>query len=139
MNEKQRRFAEEYIISGNAHQAALKAGYSKTYARTDSHKLLENPRIRPYIDEQLEKLRSEKVADQQEILEFLTSIVRGEIEEPILVGLGEGAQEIQYDIPSVTARRQAAVDLGKRYGMWTDRQDINLTVPQIVEDVPLND
>lgn len=124
MNERQRRFADEYIISGNAYQSALKAGYSEKYAKTDSHKLLENTRIKIYIDERLEELKSEKVADQQEVMEFLTSVMRGEVTEPLLVLDGEGCQKVLDAKPSVATRRSAAVDLGKRYGMWSDKLDI---------------
>ncbi|HFI0463807.1 TPA: terminase small subunit [Streptococcus suis] len=128
MNERQRRFADEYIISGNAYKSALVAGYSEKYAKTDSHKLLENTRIKSYIDQRLEQLKSEKVADQQEIMEFLTSVIRGEVYEPILVLSGEGTQEIKMVLPNVSTRRAAAVDLGKRYSMWTDKVATNLTV-----------
>lgn len=122
---KQQRFADEYIVSGNATQAAKKAGYSKNYAKAQSSKLLENVGIKSYIDERLEALRSERVADQQEVLEFLTSIVRGEKKEQTLIGLGMGEQEItDIDVPA-NQRIKAAELLGKRYAMWTDKQQID--------------
>lgn len=125
LTEKQRRFADNYIECGSAHKAALDAGYSKTYAKTDAHTMLENPRIRSYIDERLDKLKSEKVANQQEILEFLTSVMRGEQTEETLRGIGEGAQTID-DIEVDAAKRiKAAELLGKRYAMWTDKQQID--------------
>lgn len=127
LNEKQKRFADEYIIHGNAHKAAIEAGYSKTYAKTNSHKLLENTRISAYIVSQTEKLQSEKVANQQEVMEFLTAAMRGEVTEPILIGMGEGLQKLDYVKPNVNTRRQAAVDIGKRYAMWTDKQITDTT------------
>lgn len=127
MTEKQKIFADEYIISLNATQA-----YKKAYpnikkddvARANGSRLLTNANVKAYIDEQLEKLQSERVADQQEVLEFLTSVMRGEITEPLLVLDGEGTQRLAMVKPSVATRRSAAVDLGKRYGLFVDRQEI---------------
>ncbi len=127
MTEKQKIFADEYIISLNATQA-----YKKAYpnvkkddaASVNGSKLLRNTKVKAYIDEQLEKLQSERVADQQEVLEFLTSVMRGEVTEPLLILDGEGTQRLAMVKPSVATRRSAAVDLGKRYGLFVDRQEI---------------
>ena len=54
------KFADEYIISGNAEKSALSAGYSESYARKQSHKLLANVRHKAYIDERLSELSSKK-------------------------------------------------------------------------------
>lgn len=121
---KQQRFADEYIISGNATQSAIEAGYSKKYANTNASKLLQNTTINRYIDEQLEILKNERVADQQEVLEYLTSIVRGEQTEQTLRGVGEGAQEIDNIDVSAKDRIKAAELLGKRYGIWTDKTEL---------------
>ncbi len=121
---KQQRFADEYIISGNATQSAIEAGYSKKYANTNASKLLQNTTIKRYIDEQLEILKNERVADQQEVLEYLTSIVRGEQTEQTLRGVGEGAQEIDNIDVSAKDRIKAAELLGKRYGIWTDKTEL---------------
>lgn len=133
---KQQRFADEYIITGNATEAAIKAGYSKKYANTNASKLLQNTTIFSYINKQLEELKTEKVADQQEILEYLTSIVRGEQQEQTLIGLGEGAQGVtDIDVSSVQ-RIKAAELLGKRYSMWTDKKEIRADVtPIFVDDI----
>lgn len=124
LTEKQRRFADEYIISANATQAAIKAGYSPKTAGVIGDENLKKPYIKTYIDEQLEKLQSKRVADQQEVLEFLTSVMRGEVTEPLLILDGEGTQKLAMVKPSVATRRSAAVDLGKRYGLFVDRQEI---------------
>lgn len=139
LNERQRRFADEYIISGTAYSAALKAGYSQKYAQTHSHVLLENTRIRKYIDERLAKLKSQKIADQEEIMEFLTSVIRGEVAEPIPILSGDGKQKVVSLQPNVQTRRAAAVDLGKRYAMWTEKQQVENITPTFVEDVPEDD
>ena len=87
-------------------------------------RLLSKAIIKAYIDEQLEKLKSERVADQQEVLEFLTAVMRGEITEPLLVLDGDGYQKVMDAKPNVSTRKSAAVDLGKRYGLFVDRQEI---------------
>ena len=127
MTEKQKIFADEYIISLNATQA-----YKKAYpnvkkdavAQANGSRLLSNAMVKAYIDGQLEKLQSERVADQQEVLEFITSVMRGEVTEPLLILDGMGTQRMVMAKPSVSTRRSAAVDLGKRYGLFVDRQEI---------------
>jgi phage terminase small subunit len=139
LTEKQRRFADEYIITGNITESAIKAGYSKNYANAQGYKLLENVGIKNYIDERLGELKSQKVADQQEIMEFLTSVIRGEVSEPTLVLNGDGYQKVVNLVPPVNVRKAAAVDLGKRYAMWTDKQQVENITPVFVEDVPDED
>lgn len=134
MNERQKRFADEYIIHGNAHKACIEAGYSKNYAKSQSHKLLENVGIKAYLDEQLEKLKSEKIADQEEVMEFLTAVMRGEVEEPVLISVDVGVQEVRSVRPNASTRRQAAVDLGKRYGMWTDKLNVQSEERVVIVD-----
>lgn len=127
MTEKQKKFADEYIIDLNATRAYKNAYPSvkkDASARASASQLLTNPNVRAYIDERLEELKSERVADQQEVLEFLTSVMRGEVTEPLLVLDGEGTQKVVEAKPNVSTRKSAAVDLGKRYGLFVDRQEI---------------
>ena len=128
MTLKQQRFADEYIITGNATQSAIKAGYSSKYANTNANKLLQNTTIKNYIDERLAKLESEKIATQEEVLQYLTSVMRGEKTEPLLVLDGEGTQKVIQAVPNVQSRTRAAERLGKRYGTFTDRVDINAQI-----------
>ena len=124
---KQKRFADEYIISGNATEAYKKAGYSASSDRVagvEGHKLLRNPKIQTYLKERQKELDSPKIADQQEVLEFLTDVMRGKITEPLLVLDGNGYQKVIESKPNVSTRRSAAVDLGKRYGLFVDKQEI---------------
>lgn len=134
MTERQKIFADHYIISLNATESYKKA-YPKIKniktAEVNGSKLLRNTKVREYIDEQLEKLKSERVADQQEVLEFLTAVMRGEVTEPLLVLDGEGTQKVVQAKPSVATRRASAVDLGKRYGLFVDRQEITQRVVEI--------
>lgn len=124
---KQKRFADEYIISGNAYQSAIDAGYSKTYAKADSHKLLEKPGIKSYIESRMLEMDKRKVADQQEVLEYLTSVMRGEVTEPLTVLDGEGYQKVIDASPSVATRNKAAELLGKRYRIFTEKQEVEVT------------
>lgn len=113
LSQKQKDFADEYIISGNAVQAAKKAGYSKNYAKAQSHKLLENVGLKKYIDERLKEIESAKTATQQEVLEYLTSVMRGEHKEQTLIGAGQGFQEKTYIDVSAKDRLKAADILNK--------------------------
>lgn len=118
---KQQRFADEYIICGNATEAAIKAGYAKRSAQQVGSENLLKPVIKSYIDERLDELKSEKVADQQEVLEFLTSVMRGEKTEQTLCSIGElGQQVIDIDV-GAKDRIKAAELLGKRHRLWTDK------------------
>lgn len=85
---KQRKFADEYIKSGNAYQAAIEAGYSRNYAKAQSSKLLENVGIKSYIDERMAEIASKRIMDAKEAVELLTRIAKrgrernGYIEHP---------------------------------------------------------
>ena len=120
---KQKKFADEYIISGNAMKSAIEAGYSKEYARSRSHEMLENVGIKSYIDERLKEIESEKTATQQEVLEYLTSVMRGEHKEEILIGQGQGFQEITYIDVSAKDRLKAADLLNKIHQARESKQD----------------
>ena len=129
MTEKQKIFADEYIIDLNATRA-YKAAYPSVkkdnVASAAASRMLGNVKVKAYIDEQLEKLKSERVADQQEVLEFLTSVMRGKKTEPLLVLDGEGKQKVVDAIPPVQARTKAAELLGKRYRLFTDKQEVEV-------------
>lgn len=140
MTLKQQRFADEYIITGNLYKSAVEAGYSEKYAKSQSHKLLENVGIKNYIDVRLAKLESEKIATQEEVLQYLTSVMRGEKTEPLLVLDGEGTQKVIEAVSNVQSRTRAAELLGKRYSMWTDKQEVTSNnVTEIVWDIPNED
>ena len=137
---KQQRFADEYIISGNLYKSAIAAGYSMNYAKAQSSKLLENVGIKAYIDERLEELESSKIAKQEEVLRYLTSLMRGEETEQTLRGLGEGEQIIDDIEVSAKDRIKAAELLGKRYGMWTEKiEQTNRNIEIVVGDWDADD
>lgn len=124
---KQKKFADEYIISGNATESAIKAGYSSKYANTNVSKLLQNTTIKSYIDERLAQLESEKIADQQEVLKYLSAVMRGEMTEQTLKSVGESGQVITEIDVGAKDRIKAAELLGKRYRLWTDKSEVEVT------------
>ena len=136
---KQKQFADEYIRTGNAYQSAINVGYSEKYAKARSHKMLENVGINQYIDENLEIIQKESIAEADEIMRYLTRVLRGEEKEEILVYVGDGMQEIQTIKPSAKDRIKAAELLGKRYRMWTDKHEVEITTPIFIDDVPEED
>ena len=136
---KQKQFADEYIRTGNAYQSAINVGYSEKYAKARSHKMLENVGINQYIDDNLEIIQKESIAEADEIMRYLTRVLRAEEKEEILVYVGDGMQEIQTIQPSAKDRIKAAELLGKRYRMWTDKHEVEVTAPIFIDDVPEED
>lgn len=124
---KQKRFADEYIISANATAAAIKAGYSKKTARSIGQENLTKPDIKAYIDERIEKLESAKIATQEEVLQYLTSIMRGDQQEKTLISIGELGQEIVDIDVGAKDRIKAAELLGKRYRLFTDKIEMDIS------------
>ena len=125
---KQKKFADEYIISGNATQSAIKAGYSKKTAGVIAVENLEKPNIKAYIDERLKELDDKAIAKQEEVLQYLTAVMRGQSKSAVVVieGLGEGLSEARLinKTPDEKDRIKAAELLGKRYGAFTEKVDI---------------
>lgn len=124
---KQKKFADEYIISGNATES-YKRVYSNvkedSTASAGASRMLRNVKVKSYIEERLAQLNSEKIADQEEILQYLTAVMRGEHREETLIGMGQGFQETTYMDVGAKDRIKAAELLGKRYSMWTDKQEL---------------
>ncbi|EMW5582071.1 terminase small subunit [Enterococcus faecalis] len=124
MTEKQKRFCDFYIETGNATQAAIKAGYSKKTAAAIGAENLIKPNLKSYIDERLAELKNERTADAQEVLEYLTAVMRGEYKEATLIGVGEGAQAVVDIDVGAKDRLKAAELLGKRHALFTDKVDL---------------
>ena len=98
--------------------------------------MLENVGVKTYIDEKLKELSDKKIADQHEVLAYLTSVLRGETQSEIVVveGQGEGvsrAKPIQK-APDEKERLKAAELLGKRMGLFKDKLDVTANVPVII-------
>jgi len=143
MTDKQRRFADEYLIDCNATRA-YRAAYSHVknsdVAKVNGSRLLTNANVRSYIDQKLEEISSAKIADATEVMEYLTSVMRRESREYIVVTVksrvsyydDNGNKRIEdkeeptlVEIPAkLVDANKAAELLGKRYNMFTDRLDI---------------
>lgn len=134
MTPKQQKFCDEYLISGNATDAAIKAGYSPKTAKQTGSENLSKPDLRAYIDEQLEKLHSAKIADAEEVIKYLTSVMRGEHTEQVLKLVGEGVQTVTDIDVSAKERLKAAELIGKRYGLFTDKVGVEGAVPVVIQN-----
>ena len=135
LTERQRRFCEEYLIDGNASQAAIRAGYSKRSATVVSTTLMKNPQVQAYLKKLLDELHSAKVADAQEVLEYLTSVMRGEQSEQTLQLIGDGMQDITSIDVAAKDRLKAAELLGKRYGIFKENVGVTMDAVVIVDDL----
>lgn len=124
---KQKRFADEYIITANATQAAIKAGYSKKTANRIGTENLSKPVIKTYIDVRLKEIESEKTASIKEVMEYLTSVMRGEQTEQVLKSAGDYQQEIT-DIDVSAKDRLKAADLLNK--IHQAREDKGNTAPE---------
>ena len=143
MTDNQRKFCDEYLIDTNATRA-YKAAYphvkSDGAAMAGASRLLRNVKVKAYIDEQLEKISSEKIADAKEVMEYLTSVLRGESKSEIVVieGTGEGCSDARRmeKAPDEKEKLRAAELLGKRYGLFKDKVDMNQSQVILVDSVP---
>lgn len=137
LTEKQKAFCDYYIESLNATES-----YKKAYpnckkdatARTNSSKLLTNANIKKYIDEQLQQMQSNRIANATEVLEYLTKGMRQELEEEVVVMVNKGEftsepQTVKKKI-SIKDSNKCAELLGKRYGLYTEK--IEADVNQVI-------
>ena len=144
MTEKQKRFADEYIVDLNATRA-YKVAYpnikNDETAAVNASRMLRNAKVSDYIDEQLAQINSEKIADAQEVMKYLTAVMRGKSSAEIVVveGCGDGysaARRIDK-APDEKEKLKAAELLGKRYRLFTDNLQIDGSmVVQIFDDIP---
>lgn len=135
---KQQRFCDEYLIDLNATQAAIRAGYSAKTARVIATQNLSKLAIREYIDKRMAEKQAALVADQDEVMRYLTSVLRGETVSEIVVveGQGEGvsiARRFEKS-PDEKERLKAAELLGRAHMLFTDKvqqevdMDLKITV-----------
>ncbi|WP_346879315.1 terminase small subunit [Clostridium sp. UBA7791] len=124
MTPKQKAFVDYYIELGNATEAYIRAGYNKKGARANSSRLIANDSIKQYIDERLKEIEDKRIAKGEEVLQYLTRVMRGEEKEQF--GLDASLQD----------RTKAAELLGKRYRLFTENIKVegNQQV-QIVDDI----
>ena len=105
------------------YQSAINAGYSANYAKAQSHKLLENVGIKIYLEERMKEISDKSIADQTEVMQYLTRLMRGEETETEMINTGNFEQQL-IEVPvKHNIRKQAAELIGKRYALWTDKLD----------------
>lgn len=150
LNDRQKLFVTEYIKLGNAYQAALNAGYKESSANDSSKwinpEILNNPsenerkKFKPDVYAELQKqmaeLRSSVIAEAEEVLEYLSSVLRGESRSSVLARDELGADRVIEKPPDEKERLRAAELLGKRYSLFKENMDIkNAVTVTIVDDL----
>ena len=133
MTAKQKRFCDEYLIDLNATQAAIRAGYSEKTAGVIATENLQKPIIQNYISERMNNKQSELIASQDEVLQFLTEVMRGKKKDEKIITTADGECVVRQ-IANQSNQIKAAELLGKRYGIYTDRietdvdMDLNISI-----------
>lgn len=135
MTDKQRKFCDEYLIDCNATRA-YKVAYpnikNDNVASAAGTRLLGNVKIKAYIDARLEEMSSAKVASAEEVMKYLTSVMRGECTEQIPLLIGEGIQKLADKDIGAKERLKAAELIGKRYGLFSDKVNLEGTLPVMI-------
>lgn len=131
---KQQRFCDEYLIDLNATQAAIRAGYSKKTAYAIGNENLNKPELKKYIEERMAEKEKSLIADQDEVLKYLTAVLRGESEseEIVIENIGDFTSEARTmkKAPSEKDKLKAAELLGKRYSLF--KNDVKIDVKPVV-------
>lgn len=123
LNQRQIVFIQEFMKTNNVTQSAIKAGYSKKTASVQGSRLLQNIKAINYINAINERLESEKIADIEEVMQFLTAVMRGEKKD-------------QFDMDtSIQDRTRAATELARRLDVRTQTSHMDVAVT-IVDDIP---
>lgn len=139
LTEKQRRFVDYYVETGNKTEAAKKAGYSEKTAASIGDENLRKPAIKAAIDARLRELEGKRIAKADEVMQFLTSTLRGEVKEERVVveGTGEGRSDARIITVQVSARDrlEAAKSLLKRYPMRLDAKEQKLKLQKLENEI----
>mgnify|MGYP001623078377 FL=1 len=121
---KQKAFADEYLICGNATEAAKKAGYKEKAAYAMGAENLKKPQISAYIAERQKQIEDSRIADIKEVMEFYSAVLRGEIKD-------------QFDMDaSLSDRLAAGRELMKRYEKSDDgRKDALSKLDEVLKEI----
>lgn len=131
---KQQRFCDEYLIDMNITQAAIRAGYSKKTAYAIGQENLKKPMVKEYIEKRMAEKEAALIADQTEVMQYLTSVMRGGSSSSVLARNEAGADRVIEKPPDEKERLKAAELLGRAHMMFTDKvqqdvdMDLNITV-----------
>lgn len=129
---QQKKFADNYIKTGNYYQSARDAGYTHNYASRADY-LLDIVGVKKHIEKQMDKISKPTIASAEEILQYLTAVVRAEIKEKAYKTVEGEVIAMELD-PDIKDRTKAAELLGKRYGVFIDKLDANVTIHKGLED-----
>ena len=139
LTEKQRRFVDYYVETGNASEAARRAGYAEKAAYRTGSENLRKPQVKAAIDARLKEIEDKRIAKADEVLQFLTSTLRGEVKEERVVveGTGEGRSDARIITVQVSARDRlgAAKSLLKRYPMQLDAKEQKLKLQKLEAEI----
>lgn len=127
INERQKRFIDNYIKTGNATESARLAGYNKKTASVIGYENLRKPNISREIERRLKELETERTADLKETLEFATAVMRGQVVEVVIVG----KERIEVP-PSTRDRLKAAEYLLKVHGAFKQDVQVTTTIPIVI-------
>lgn len=117
LTQKQKRFVDEYLVSGNATQAALKAGYSKKTAQRTGSENLSKPLIKRAIEKKTVELESKKIGDAKEVLEFYFRVLRGEETEEVPMSTADEVVTVTKS-PSIKDKVSVAREILKRFPLY---------------------
>lgn len=131
LNARREQFCLNYVACGNATKAAEEAGYSKKAANETGARLLAIASVRARIDELMAEVKSRKIADTTEVLEFLTSVIRDEVQEDIVVVEGFQTRVVQKRLGG-RERVKSAELLAKRHGLLTDNIKLDAPIPVVI-------
>ena len=137
LTEKQRRFVDYYVETGNATEAARRAGY-KNPNKASAQNMVKDG-ICAAISSRLKELEDKRIAKADEVLQFLTSALRGEVKEERIVveGTGEGRSDARIIKVQVSARDrlEAAKSLLKRYPTLLDAKEQKLRLQKLEAEI----
>lgn len=132
MNERQKHFADEYIISKNATKSAIKAGYSEKTSYSIGQRLLKNVEISEYIKKRTEEQFNERSMSIAEALAISASIARGEPQKrysrKVMKSNGEEIEEVvsgEYT-PNIEDRQRSIDHILKVSGAYLERKEIDI-------------
>lgn len=119
---KQKRFCDEYLIDLNATQAAIRAGYSPNTAYSIGNENLSKPEIQGYIKQRLAEKDDALIAKQDEVLKYLTRVMRRQEPEYATAVVAEGGGVTRVEVTELPTKvadaNRAAELLGKRYSLF---------------------
>lgn len=133
LTNKQQAFINYYLGESkmNATEAARLAGYKHPNKQGPENLV----KLGAYIQKATEEKRNSAIMKQDEILQLFSSIARGEEKEKVMSASGK-VEELPV---SVKDRIKAAELLGKAYAMFTDKRDVQISLPTLVDDIPRDD